>query len=75
MSMTDVTVLSGNVVLKDNVKPVFYWEGETYEEGGSITFKRAYMIETKDMSDNISDLTFQVHDREFQNFSSCAYES
>ena len=69
MSMMDVRVLSGNAVLKDNETPVFYWEGETYGEGGNITFKRAYMIETKDMSDNISDLTFQVHDREFQNFS------
>lgn len=68
ISSKDIEVFSGNVVIEQIDKPVFNWEGQ-FDDDRELLFKSAYEIAHSCIEEGISNLTFRVHHRFFQNLS------
>lgn len=64
----DIRVLSGYGLVKTLSRPVCLWPGKR-DEDRELVFKRAYEIKPKYPKEEISDLTFRVHSREFRDLS------
>ena len=67
-SSKDVVIVNGKGIVSVIRKPVYRWSGRISEDR-ELVFKRAYEIAPPRVGEGISDLVFQVHDREFEDLS------